>query len=120
MLGLGTGMMPVIGTSARPLTCRVFTSAVKRTPSWKLNDEMSALLWSDGDAQAEGCRELHVRVRLGLPAVRRGYRFPDRYPSSMAPRTARDLGAFGKGLVLRRKQSGTVTISQVPDFMTTP
>ncbi len=61
---------------------------------------MSPLLRSDDDDQNEGHRNRHDGLWLGLSAMRRSYRFPNRYSSPVAPGTPRDVGAFGRRLLL--------------------
>src|SRR5574340_1352903 len=51
---------------------------------WRQINEMSALLRSDDDDQDEGHRERNDRIWVGLSAMWRGHRFPDRCSSSMA------------------------------------
>lgn len=61
---------------------------------------MSALLRSYDDDQDEGHREWNHGLWLGLSAMWRGYRLPDRYSPPVAPGTARYVGAYGCFLLL--------------------
>lgn len=67
---------------------------------WRQINEMSALLRSDDDDQDEGHRERNDRIWVGLSAMWRGHRFPDRCSSSMAFGAAGDLGPFGRRSLL--------------------
>lgn len=61
---------------------------------------MSALLRSDDDDQDEGHCKWNDGLWLGLSAMWRGYRFADRYSPPVASGAARDVGAFGRRLLL--------------------
>jgi hypothetical protein len=67
---------------------------------WRDSNEMSPVLWPNDDDQNEGHREWNLGLWLGLSAMWCRYRFPYRYSPPVAPRTARDVGALGRLILL--------------------